>query len=875
ELADLESGIDFLKRAVELAPDDHPSKIAAFSNLGISYDSRFERLGELNDLNLAIYYTSQAVSLAPQNDPNRLVYLNNLSMSYLAQFECLGNVSDLEQAITCLNQVVTFTPDDDPDKARWLSNLGISHWHLFKQTGELAGLEKAIESGKRAMELAAEGHPDAWMWLNNLGTSYLSRFERLGQLADLDEAISCSSQAILLSSDDHPERPKWLGNLGMSYQTRFERLGEIADLDMAVEYLGQAESLFLKENPAKPGSLSNLGSAYQSRYKRLGNLADLNLAIDCLNQAMLLTPELHLDRTVRLHNLGISYLCRFDSLKGIPDLEAAINCFSEAFEISPEEYPNKPAILTGLGMSYQRRFDDLGELEDLNLAIEHKEQGLSLTPEDDPNKATLLSSLGVSYESRFDRSGDREILLRSVTCAKQAAQLSTGRPLTKLNAALAWARISVLHQVSRPLEAYQHLTGLIPEVVWLGSSAALRYELVARISDLATSAANIAITHQKFDLALEWLEEGRSVVWNQLLQLRSPLDELSEVDPALAETLKQVAQELEAAHPPSTLPLRLSVDQTTVEQAAQSRHRLAEQREALVKQARLLPGMPDFLRAKRASSLLEAARTGVPSQYWTSWDIRLPHITWCTTGPLSFLPLHAAGDYSSPDSSLFDHAISSFTPNLGVLIASRESSVAYSGILAISQAHTPGQGPLPGTIAELDVISRQAIDTPFTRLDGEQATTSSVLAALDDHSWVHFACHASQNTAKPTASAFHLHDGPLDIATITQKQLKHSDLAFLSACQTATGDENLSEEAVHLAAGMLMTGFRTVIATMWSIDDADAPLVADKFYAYMLDKGIPRENKAARALHYAVRCLRNKIGEKEFGRWAPYIHLGI
>jgi CHAT domain-containing protein len=40
-------------------------------------------------------------------------------------------------------------------------------------------------------------------------------------------------------------------------------------------------------------------------------------------------------------------------------------------------------------------------------------------------------------------------------------------------------------------------------------------------------------------------------------------------------------------------------------------------------------------------------------------------------------------------------------------------------------------------------------------------------------------------------------------------------LAFLSACETAKGDEKSPDEAMHLAATMIFAGFRGVIATMW------------------------------------------------------------
>ena len=52
---------------------------------------------------------------------------------------------------------------------------------------------------------------------------------------------------------------------------------------------------------------------------------------------------------------------------------------------------------------------------------------------------------------------------------------------------------------------------------------------------------------------------------------------------------------------------------------------------------------------------------------------------------------------------------------------------------------------------------------------------------------------------------------------------------LLSACQKSTGDGRLSEEAVHLAAGMLAASYRGVIATMWSVRDRYASELAKVF----------------------------------------------
>ncbi|CCO31220.1 hypothetical protein BN14_05257 [Rhizoctonia solani AG-1 IB] len=176
---------------------------------------------------------------------------------------------------------------------------------------------------------------------------------------------------------------------------------------------------------------------------------------------------------------------------------------------------------------------------------------------------------------------------------------------------------------------------------------------------------------------------------------------------------------------------------------------------------------------------------------------------------------------------------------------------------------------------ELEYIKGHIQNTAnYSELRNDEATRAAVLDAMDRHDWVHLACHANQNIEDPTKSGFRLHDGTLDLAAITRRSFKNKGLAFLSACQTATGDERLPDEAVHLASGMIIAGYPSVIGTMWSVADVDAPLVADEVYSQLVKVGKVGNGEAGKALHKAVGRLRERIGEKELIRWVPYIHIG-
>jgi CHAT domain-containing protein len=146
---------------------------------------------------------------------------------------------------------------------------------------------------------------------------------------------------------------------------------------------------------------------------------------------------------------------------------------------------------------------------------------------------------------------------------------------------------------------------------------------------------------------------------------------------------------------------------------------------------------------------------------------------------------------------------------------------------------------------------------------------------MKDSNWVHLACHGAQRQDEPTKSALILQDGHLTLEEIIKLDLPRAEFAYLSACQTTTGEEKLSDEAVHIAGGMLLAGYRGVVATMWSIQDDLAPEVADEFYRRIMEgERRPDNRKAAEALHFAVQKLRRR-GDVPLTSWIPFVHLGV
>jgi CHAT domain-containing protein len=141
-----------------------------------------------------------------------------------------------------------------------------------------------------------------------------------------------------------------------------------------------------------------------------------------------------------------------------------------------------------------------------------------------------------------------------------------------------------------------------------------------------------------------------------------------------------------------------------------------------------------------------------------------------------------------------------------------------SNVLVVAAPHnSEGLPSLPNTRAEADRIRDVIPSASLTTLSGLQASIENVLKALPDISVLHLACHGQQSQNDTLASGFSLRDGRLTLKRLMQLHLPNAELAYLSACETASTDEYQPDEAMNLAATMLFVGFKSVVATMWYV----------------------------------------------------------
>jgi tetratricopeptide (TPR) repeat protein len=603
----LEQAISQWQTVAEIVDEDDPRLPLILNVLGASLIDRFKQLNRSSDLDDAIERLQLAVNLTPDDDTHKPAHLCILGNAFTTRFERFGNIDDIKNAISIQEAAINLTPDEDPNKPTYLSNLGSSLHIRFEKLGNSVDIDCAMAQIQKAIGLTSDGHPDKPRLFSNLGGSLRARFERFGNITDIDDSIAQRQMAVILTPDDHPNKPGYLSNLGVSLKARFRRLGNLADFNGAVIYQQQAVKIISDDDPNKPSLLINLGNTLRARFQQLGDTADLDNAMLQFQSALKLIPNDHPGKSNLLTNLGNCFYARFQQSRNLSDLGDAIEQDEMAVNLAPDDHVSKPRYLGNLGDSLAARFRQLGNPVDIDSAIEKHQKSVDLTQDDNLVKADRLRNLGISLRLRFlhlQQPADAEAAIFHLSAA---AMFRQGSPAMRFKAAEDWVFMASLIGHASLLDAYECAIALMPLVAWLGLPIADRHQHLVRIGGLARNAAAVAISFGQYDKALEWLEQGRSIVWTQILQLRTPVDQLRDTNPDLADRFLQVSRLLDHGTQEGSL---LERNETLTEEQGRQYRALVTEWESIIGQVRSIPDFGDFLRPPNSPRLKEAACNG-------------------------------------------------------------------------------------------------------------------------------------------------------------------------------------------------------------------------------------------------------------------------
>jgi CHAT domain-containing protein len=131
---------------------------------------------------------------------------------------------------------------------------------------------------------------------------------------------------------------------------------------------------------------------------------------------------------------------------------------------------------------------------------------------------------------------------------------------------------------------------------------------------------------------------------------------------------------------------------------------------------------------------------------------------------------------------------------------------------------------LPNSIKEVQNINIIFDDKTFLNKD---ATKYNFVSNFDNYKIVHLATHSGQsNTQKPWL-AFSDKKLTLNEIYATKNQ---ADLVVLSACKTSKGKLVSGEGVMSLARGFFISGTKSVVSSLWNINDKTTKEIMNSFY---------------------------------------------
>lgn len=158
---------------------------------------------------------------------------------------------------------------------------------------------------------------------------------------------------------------------------------------------------------------------------------------------------------------------------------------------------------------------------------------------------------------------------------------------------------------------------------------------------------------------------------------------------------------------------------------------------------------------------------------------------------------------------------------------------------------------------------------------GFDATRETAMSSLiGEYRIVHFAAHGFVNKDHPELSGIVLSmvdrsgnrtNGFVSVRDIYDLNLS-ADLVVLSACDTALGKDIKGEGLVGLTHGFLASGSKSVVASLWKVDDRATAVLMSDFYRSMLQDGL---SPAA-----ALRSAKERV-RREKAWQAPYFWAGF
>ncbi|MDR1509420.1 MAG: tetratricopeptide repeat protein [Synergistaceae bacterium] len=795
KLGDYAKAKEYHERALaiwlKLFGDEDHDTASSLNNLGVDYD-------KLGDYAKAEEYIKRALAirlkLFGEKDPDTAWSLNNLGSNYLGLGDYVKAKEYIERALAIRLKLFG---ENHADTANSLNNLGAAHCRLGSHLKEKEYYERAVAIYRKVL---GDDHPVTLSVLNNLGNAYY-HFNDYGKAKEYHEEIRSFRHKA--GKKDDEDNARTFSSLAVDHRG-------LGDYAKAKEYDERALAIRLKilgeEHPDAAKSLANLGYDY---YK----LGDYAKAEEFYERALAVNLKIlggeHPDTAYSFYLLGEFY-------NSMRQKDAAILYKKMAVNITQKVRTS----LTVLDEDLQKSFLQSKEFAYLSLADLLVEEGRI------PEAQQVLSML--KEEEFFDYIQRDEKTDPRITTAEYTN--------------LEQKQADRFHEISSQLFAYYQeqaellkKKGEIPDAKWNSSADGKRLAKV----DNALS----ALTNDLF-VFLDRLETELKTGTGREPKLAATSSGYLEY---LQKNLKETGDGTVLIHTLVTpehvwLILTTADGQVHINSPISQKElfaKILDFRESLEN-----PGGKDPRPvAKELYDILIAPISGdlIRNNAQT--------LMFSLHGPLRYVPMAALHDGTGWLAEKY--AVTVFTDAIKEKLANkRNAKIWEAAALGVSEP-LRGFSQLPAVSAELEFIvkrkdkkDKDGVISGTIRLNREFTESAFIAALKGGASFVHVATHFSLKPGTAADSFLLLGDG----GELTLKRVRDRAFNFekvdqltLSACNTGIDfGEGAGREMEGLGVLAQMQGAKSVMATLWSINDASTGVFMPHFYELLQQEGMTK-----------------------------------
>ena len=239
-------------------------------------------------------------------------------------------------------------------------------------------------------------------------------------------------------------------------------------------------------------------------------------------------------------------------------------------------------------------------------------------------------------------------------------------------------------------------------------------------------------------------------------------------------------------------------------------------------------------------------------------------------GPLHYLPWHLFHDPATR-TPLADDWVVTVLPTAGCLTRPTQLPGTELVVVGCAEAGRPyGLPSVPSMPQQAQAVAGAFGATPLAE---PAATPAEVLRRLSGARYVHLATHGSHLEEAPAFQCLYLTpagiagEGRLFAYEIAGTDLRHTELVTLSACESALGRFDLSDNLRGLPAAFLAAGATAVIGALWPVGAAPATTFFTALYARLA----AGDTKLA---GYRAAQATTREKHPEYRDWGAFCYMG-